>query len=448
MLTMPLRLFEKESGALRMFQDAYRFVMADEFQDTCHTQFDLLNQIVERHRNLAVVGDPRQTVFSFRSADPAMLLNFQNVYPEARVYPLDQNFRSTALIVALGNALAAPLNYGADGWTANNHGPKARVYCARDDIDEARFVANEIAKLVTNGTVEHPGQTAVLFRTNAQARILTLAMRAAGLPFRVRTDADLFVQSDVRDVVAYLRLAHCPTDAPALWRIVNVPPRRLRSIEQALRKQPVPVNALADWAQKRGGPPARHAVEDLLTLISDLHDATQNCLPANALETVLSKTALADWLARQENASTRLAHIAELRTVMSNSQAPDLATWLVDLHVGEADSSTEVGAPAVTLSTIHSAKGGEWPVVFVTGLEEGLLPHARSGHPGKTSAGEEEERRLAFVAVSRAQVLLYLVHCQTRSTGERDGPPLVRRPSRFLRSLPPELVEQVSGATR
>src|ERR1043166_5503911 len=155
-------------------------------------------------------------------------------------------------------------------WTANPQGPAARLYTAIDETDEARFVAEEIRRLLDSAHIDHPGQVAVLYRTNAQARGVALRLRDARLPFRVRADGDLLAQSEVRDLVAYLRLAHCPTDGPALARIINVPPRRLRAIEQALRKRPAPVDQLPVWAQKRGGPTARRAVEELLAMLGEL----------------------------------------------------------------------------------------------------------------------------------------------------------------------------------
>lgn len=157
MLTLPQRLFEAEPRALRVLQDSYRFVLADEFQDTCPIQFRLLRQVVDHHHNLAVVGDPRQTVYTWRGADPSLLFEFPNVYPDARVYPLDQNHRSTGVIVALSNALAAPLNCGGASWTSNVQGPRSRLYGAADESDEAQFVAREIRGLLASGAIEHPG---------------------------------------------------------------------------------------------------------------------------------------------------------------------------------------------------------------------------------------------------------------------------------------------------
>jgi DNA helicase-2/ATP-dependent DNA helicase PcrA len=188
MLALPLRAFETEPRALSFVQDAYRFVMVDEFQDTCDSQFHLLRQIVERHRNLSVVGDPRQAIFAWRGADPKILLDFPREYPDAQVFSLDENHRSTGVVVALSNVLAAPLEAGRESWTSNAPGPRARVYTARDELDEARFVATETRRLLQAGEIQDAGEVAVLFRTNAQARTIALSLRAAGLPARVRAD--------------------------------------------------------------------------------------------------------------------------------------------------------------------------------------------------------------------------------------------------------------------
>jgi DNA helicase-2/ATP-dependent DNA helicase PcrA len=445
MLTLPLRLFASEPRALRLMQDAYRCAVADEFQDTTRPQFRLLQQVVERHRNLAVVGDPMQSIHGWNGADPRILLDFSRAYPEARIFPLEQNHRSTGVIVAISNALAAPLDDARQSWTTNPAGPPARLYTATDEMDEARFVAREVVRLLESGQVEHPGQVAVLFRTNAQGRPFALSLRAAGVPYRVRADADLFVQPEVRDLVAYLRVAHSPADGSALARIINVPPRRLSMIEQAFRKRPVPVPELAVWAFKRGGPGARRAVEDLLAMLQDLHQSTLESRPAQALDAVLDKTGYAVWLSSQKEGHARLKRVEEFHSVLATSPAPDLGTWLVDMHLGEVESSSADDSQAVALCTIHTAKGNQWPVVFVAGFEDGLIPHVRRGTIGRVDSREDEERRLAYVAFSRSQVLLYLVHSQTRRSATADSVPRLepRRVSRFLASLPPNLLQRV-----
>jgi superfamily I DNA/RNA helicase len=277
---------------------------------------------------------------------------------------------------------------------------------------------------------------------------VSLHLRAAGLPFRVRSETDLFVLPEVRDLVAYLRLAHCPTDGPAMARVINTPPRRLGAIEQALRRRPVPAAELPAWAHKRAGPTARSTVETFLGFVADLHRDTQGKQPCEFLETVLERTGYSTWLgAEKDGLRSRLQAVDDLRTIMRASAATDLATWLVDMHLGQVDGPADTGSEAVTLTTIHGAKGSEWPVVFVLGFEEGLLPHGHPSGGGAALRAESEERRLAYVALSRTQVLLYLIYCRARRVTVRGAPGRLapRQPSRFLLSLPSALIERVDN---
>lgn len=442
MLVMPLRLFESEPRALRMLQDAYRHVLVDEVQDTCRVQYAILQSLAARHRNLALVGDPLQSVYGFRGADPSLLQAFPRDYPDARVFVLDENHRSTATIVTLANAIAAPLASRPASWTSNPQGPSARLYCADDDAGEARFVADEISRLLVTGAIARPGQVGVLFRTNAQARGLADALRRRAIPVQMRPEQDLFTRAEIGDMLAYLRLAHNLTDVPALARILDTPPRRLRAVERAFRKKPVPVAELPDYAQKRGGTSARAAVETLFALLEELHGAAEDQAPVKVLEAALDCTGYAVWLAAQSDGPARLQQVELLHASLEQTAAPDLATWLTDLHLGESDPVPNDNA--VNLLTVHGSKGREWPVVFVVGVEEGLLPHLRFG--GEAEPDDAEERRLTYVALSRCQVQLYLTYCRARRplVGGQPGRPEARRPSRYLRALPAPLMEPVA----
>jgi superfamily I DNA/RNA helicase len=444
MLAAPARLFMNHPPALELLQDAYRWVLVDEFQDTTGLQYGLLRQLVARHHNLLVVGDPAQCLFVWAGAEPHNLAEFGRQYPDARTVVLDQNFRSTGHLVALGNAVAAPLGVRPDCWTANEVGLPARLHAADDEAAEAGFVAREIGRLLQRGQIAHAGQVAVLVRTNAQTDALALALRAAKVPYHVRADSSLLERSEVRDAIAYLRLAHSPSDGPALARILDTPPRRLRPIEQALRRAPVPTAELPAWAQRRGGPPARRRIEELLALVEDLHHQTGGRSPDEALALVLEQTGYRSWVAAGTDSEKRLASLESLGRLLATSGAQDLGTWLADLHLGDVDARAPDQAGAVTVSTIHRSKGLEWPVVFLVGAEDGLLPLGASA--GQEAASDEEERRLAYVAVSRPQVLLYVTYCRTRRPFQDDelGPPERRRPSRYLHTLPPAVVERVA----
>ncbi len=440
MLALPLRLFSARPAALRLYQDSYRHVLSDEFQDVSAAQFALLRSLAERHRNLVVVGDPRQTLYGWRGADVRFLQDFQRDFPEAQILGLDHNFRSTGRIVDLANALGEAMEYSRPLWTDNPEGEVALFYVAQDEQAEAAFVAAEIRCLQEEQRIDHPGEVAVLYRTNQQAHELILALKAQRLPYRVLGCGDLFALREVRDVIAYLRLAYNPNDVAALARIANVPPRRLGRLAERLRARPMRPDDLLTLA--RGyGPTATDSASSLLALIDDLHGRSLELTPAQMLDLVLERSRYATWLAAQPDTSTRLAHVATLRTLAERAEG-GLGTWLVDLQLGEDVAPGPDDAGKVLLTTIHGAKGGEWRVVFVVGVEEGLLPHPRALLlKGTECTGLREELRVAYVAITRPRERLYLTCCRTRRLGERSE---LRRPSRFFRGLPAHLIQRAA----
>jgi DNA helicase II / ATP-dependent DNA helicase PcrA len=455
MLALPQRLFEKCPDALRHCREAHRVLLCDEFQDACPAQYRLVRRLVEASENLTAVGDPRQTIYGWRGADVRLLLAFQQDFPGARILTLDQNFRSTGRIVAFANALGAPLEHRRPLWTDNEDGAPVVVRSAADDDDEATFIAGEIACLCGsegNGDVRvdggesgvEPGDIAVLYRTNRQADRLTLALRARGVPYAVWGGGDLFARREVRDIVAYLRLAHNPDDRAALARIVDAPPRGLAPLTLELRRRPVPLRdlpALVHQTHPHDGVVAAAAGE-LAELIRRLHGAAVGTPLPDLVDAVLERTGYRAWLQGRTDGQQRLEHVAVLHALAGHSDL-GLGDWLAALQLGEADDPAPDRHPAqpdprrVTLTTVHAAKGKEWPIVFVAGVEEGLLPHARALREG----GDEEphvadELRVAFVAVTRARERLYLTYSRRRRRGDVLEP---RRPSRFLRLVPRDL---------
>jgi DNA helicase-2/ATP-dependent DNA helicase PcrA len=278
---------------------------------------------------------------------------------------------------------------------------------------------------------------AVLYRTNQQAHRLALALRERRLPYRVRGAEDLFARREVRDAIAYLRLAHSPDDAAALVRIVNTPPRRLGRLAEGLRACPAPTRDLPGLARPHGST-AIASAEALVALIDELHARGAELTPALLLDAVVEVSGYRAWLEGQPDGAARLANLAALRDLAEHADG-GLGAWLADLQLGEDVAAGLDETERVILTTIHGAKGGEWRVVFVVGLEEGLLPHARAllGEPRERD-GIEAERRVAYVAVTRPREGLYLLCCRTRRRGEQAEP---RRPSRFLRGLPLDRVE-------
>jgi len=439
MLALPLRLFARYSDALDFLQRVYRYVLVDEFQDVCGAQYRLVSTLAARHRNLVVVGDPAQTVYTWRGADVRFVQEFLQDFPEARVLSLDNNFRSTGHIVELANALGRMLPYRRPLRTDNPDGEPGFLVVTADEHEEARFVAAEIVRLGAEARIHQPGDVAILYRTNQQASELTLALRERGLRYRLRGHADLFARREVRDAIAYLRLAHDPSDVGALARVVNVPPRGLGRIAQKQQQSPITLAELSALAQSDGVRAARGA-EELTALVGEIHARARDCSPADVLTLVLARSGYRDWLAAQPDGPERLANLEVLTEVVG--RASDLTSLLDDLGDDETSGGSSDDGDCVVLSTIHGAKGGEWQVVFVVGMEEGLLPldRARSDQTS-AQASVEDENRVAYVAVTRPRERLYLTCCMQRRHGSRLEP---RRPSRFLSGLPLVSVERAA----
>ncbi|HLG72586.1 MAG TPA: ATP-dependent helicase [Chloroflexota bacterium] len=425
MLSLPLRLFADREDALRLHQDAYRHVLADEFQDLTLTQYSLLRRLAEQHHNLVVVADPAQSLYRWRGAGGHVLEAFGRDFPEAERVSLEENFRSTQRILALANAVGLEVTRGRQLRTDNPDGLAPVVFVAADEQDEAHFIAEEIGRLLDDAF--EPDAIAVLYRTNAQADPIGLALRAAGIAYRVRGRADLLSRKEVLDAVAYLRLSVNPDDALALARVVNSPPRDLGRLVGLLREAPVATAGLVEAARPFGRQ-AMAGAESLVGLVSELHQAGDRLRPAQLLDAALTLSGYRKWLEEQRAASP-LSSVAKLRRVLE--QTEDIQAWLAETQLGQ-DELEEPG-PAVTLSSVHSAKGCEWRAVFVAGLEEGLLPNSRALAEDDQAEALLEERRLAYVAVARARERLYLTYCRRRTIGDEA---VSRLPSRFLRSLP------------
>lgn len=458
MLTLPLSLFTDQPRILRFHQDTYRHVLGDEFQDVCAAQYQMLRLLSLKHRNLMVVGDPAQTVYAWRGAHIRFVADFQRDFPEARVASLHQNYRSTQRIVALANALGEPLGYNRALWTDNPLGRPSVFHAAQDERSEARFVAAETSRLHRNGEIQNLGEVAVLYRANWQAEELSLALREHHVAYQMPRNTDFFERREVRDLLAYVRLAHNPDNALALSRIVNVPPRRLGRLEPELRKRPIPLKELPELAPGFGSVAVANA-EALVQVVRDLSRQVLRLPPAKLLDLVLRSTGYSRWLESLADGKERIGHVAALRRLAERSGG-DLGSWLGEMCLGE-DGLEDDANDRVVLTTIHGAKGGEWKAVFVVGVEEGLLPHARAlllnspqtpderaaSYPsdadtlGADTSSLEEELRVAYVAVTRPRELLYLTCCRTRGRGGRIQP---RSPSRFLRNLPPDVLVRVT----
>jgi DNA helicase-2/ATP-dependent DNA helicase PcrA len=426
-------------------------VLVDEFQDTNLTQYEIVKQLAAKHRNLCVVGDPDQSIYSWRAADLRNILNFERDYPEAKIIILEQNYRSTGVIL---EAAACVIEANQQRkpkalWTENERGPLLSVVETYNEQEEAQFVVSEIERLVDEGKVSL-GDCAVMYRTNAQSRALEEAFIRYGTPYKLVAGTRFYERREIKDLIAYFRFILNPGDSVSLLRIVNVPGRGigqksldyLRSfarVEGAPEYQAIRLLAAKEAGDAVPGPQLRRALAGFSKLADELITLSQKVDLIQLFDAVIESTGYRDHLLGEMGGQERWDNVLELRAVTEdfNSYPPGegLAVFLEGVALVSDVDSLEESLEKVTLITLHQAKGLEFPVVFIVGLEEGLLPHIRSfDDPGQM----EEERRLCYVGITRAKQYLYLVRAFRRNLMGSRG---MANPSRFLGNLPPHLVQ-------
>src|SRR5713101_54888 len=434
MLSWPLRLLREDAQVRHVLQSASHWMLVDEVQDLAPVQLALVQLLAEGHGNLTVAGDPAQSIFTWLGADPGFLLDFPRLYPGAASFTLNHNHRSTAHLVELANSLGDLLDQPHRMATDNPAGPLAHLVAAEDSQTEAELVAHQVGALLDRGLLEHPGDAAVLYRTNAQADVLAAALRAAGVPYRMHAHADLFGERVVRDLLAYLRLANNPADRAALGRIADRPRRGLGRLQATLLAEPTTVAELQALASQFE-PQVMAAAATLAALVYQLHAAAcSGTSPAKLLDQILDASGYGVWLERRPDRVLQLEVVRRFRAVVQRAEV-SLGEWLDALAMGE---EVDVAAQheATQLCSIHQSKGKEWRAVFLSGVEEGLLPHH---HALQDDSALDGELRLLYVALTRVRERLYVSYCRQR---ERGGRVVSRQPSRWLYALPSELLTQ------
>jgi len=457
LLLHPLTLFREHPERLAYWQDRFQHVLVDEFQDTNAAQYLLVKQLAKRHGNLCVVGDDDQAIYGWRGADVRHMLSFQNDFPGTKLVRLEQNYRSTQIILDAANSIIAEntARLGKTLFTEKKGGDPVTLLSTADERDEAEWLANEFARRAAESDVAYEGM-AILYRTNAQSRPLEEAFRFRGIPYRLIGAISFYERREVKDLLAYLRLIANPADDEAFLRVVNVPRRGIGDASLALLGR-----AAAGWqkplleAARRAGsvndlrPNVREALSGVAALLDRLREAVRQADPVTALETILATTGYEQYLADEgAEGMERIENVHELvagAAAWAEVQDPDAAEGTgtpVERYLTQAALITPVdedkNEPGVTLLTAHMAKGLEWPIVALAGLEDGLFPLGRSTEqPG----GVEEERRLCYVGLTRARERLYLSWARTRY---RNGRLELAQPSRFLAALPPHVVEERS----
>ena len=458
LLMKTVQLLESFPERLRHYQQAFRFVLVDEYQDTNHAQYRLANLLAGEHRNLAVVGDDDQSIYSWRGADIRNILEFERDYPDAKVIRLEQNYRSTQAILDVANAVVTNnrKRKGKNLWTPRGQGARVQVVEVNDERAEAQFVASEVQKLLEGEAGAErpyrPDEVAVLYRTNAQSRVLEEQFGRYAIGYQVIGGPKFYERAEIRDAVAYLTALVNPDDAQRLLRVVNVPKRGIGAT--SLQRLQAHAAGLGEsvWSVMRAADDvpglSAGAVNGLLAfvrLVEGLQAGLAGRPVAEIARSVLDESGYEAALKAQKTLESegRLENLEELAGVAAEydkrADEPSLDGFLQEISLyADMDAFADTGA-LITLMTLHNAKGLEFPVVFVAGMEEGVFPHQRS----LDEQNVEEERRLAYVGITRAMDRLYLVHARARTLW---GSSQYNLPSRFLDEIPRDLIErQVIG---
>jgi DNA helicase-2/ATP-dependent DNA helicase PcrA len=448
LLMKAVLLFRSNGEILSMYQERYLHILVDEFQDTNLTQYELIRQLGGKYRNICVVGDPDQSIYSWRFADLRNILSFEQDYPEAKVVLLEQNYRSTKTILEAASHIisANEQRKPKSLWTDNEPGELATVVEAYTEQEEAQFVVAEIERLVRQGEF-HLNDCAVMYRTNAQSRALEEAFVRYGTPYRLVAATRFYERREVKDIIAYLRLIQNPNDSVSLLRIINVPGRgigqqTLAKLSGWTRSEGISeYEALQQLAQQSQHPFSPHIARALVTflnLMEELIARSHELSLVDLFDSVIKGTGYQKHISSEPDGEERWDNIRELRTVAQQyddvKPRDGLAAFLEGVTLVSDVDGLEGSVDAATLITLHQAKGLEFPVVFIVGMEEGILPHIRSFD---TPAQMEEERRLCYVGVTRAKQRLYLVRAFRRSLM---GSSTLNRPSRFLEDIPRHLI--------
>jgi superfamily I DNA/RNA helicase len=459
LLLLTLRLFERHPDTLENCRARYRYVMVDEYQDTNAAQFRLVHLLTSEHGNLCVVGDDDQSIYGWRGAEIANLLDLEKFYPEVKVIKLEQNYRSTNVILSAANALIKNnvRRRAKNLWSEKGQGTNLQLQAFADDEAEARSIVEQIEYARQIQRVPWSAQ-AILFRTNLQSRPLETALRQAGVSYHLIGGQSFFDRREVRDFLAYLKLIVNPHDDVSLLRIANVPARGLSdaTLERFLaasqeRKCSVYAAMVNPVVQATFASGARERIEAFVGLVKR-EQARLEAEPALSLgnwaQQLLSEIGYLDELRRSEKdpetAEGRIRNLQELISTLGATGAATvpacerIGTFLEDLTLDEDRAEEkERSGEAVTLITMHSCKGLEFPHVYIVGLEDGLLPHSRS----KIEGTLDEERRLFYVALTRAMQSLALSYCLAR---KKYGQSVPCHPSPFLKELPAHLVDDAS----
>ena len=448
LLIKTVQLLRKDAEVREKYNNKFRYILVDEYQDTNMLQFALIRLLTEKQQNICVVGDEDQSIYKWRGADINNILDFEKHFPNTKTIRLEQNYRSTQTILDVAGSVVQHnvARKGKNLWTSNPKGTRVRYCQALDAESEARFVA---AKILEHRDEQYDIRAAVLYRTNSQSRVFEEAMRRAGLPYNIVGGFSFYERMEVRDIIAYLKLAMNPNDSIALARVINSPPRgigktTLDEIDRRAQEEGVSnweaISLIIDKPEtlNRRAITALRNFRRIVLLLGDLLDEpVSEVVKAAILESGYENALKSE---NTEEAEGRLENLQELVNAAVDYDKPDTEGLreFVDHSALVSDQDQYKPDAPVTLMTMHSAKGLEFPLVFIVGLEEGLFPHSRAA---MDDAELEEERRLCYVAITRAEKYLYVIHAMKRRVY---GQEIASEPSPFLNEMPLDLMEDVS----
>ncbi|KJQ58853.1 DNA helicase PcrA [Streptococcus gordonii] len=454
LIMLTLRLFDQNPDVLTYYQQRYQYIHVDEYQDTNHAQYQLVKLLASRFKNICVVGDADQSIYGWRGADMQNILDFEKDYPEAKVVLLEENYRSTKTILQAANEVIRnnrnrrPKNL----WTQNEDGEEIVYYRANDEQDEALFVARTIDQLSREG-YSHK-DFAVLYRTNAQSRTVEEALLKSNIPYTMVGGTKFYSRKEIRDVISYLNLIANPSDNISYERVVNEPkrgvgPGTVEKIRDFASSQEISLlDASANILLSPVKGKAAQAVYNFANMLLDLREHLDDYTVTELVEAVLEKTGYAAALVAQATleSQARIENIEEFLSVTKNfDESPDnpaeesgldkLSRFLNDLALIADTDDGDMESSEVTLMTLHAAKGLEFPVVFLVGMEENVFPLSRASEDEDEL---EEERRLAYVGITRAEKILYLTNANSRMLYGKTN---YNQPTRFLREISSDLLD-------
>ena len=445
LLMLTVEILERFPDAAKKWRKAFRYVMVDEYQDTNHAQYRLLQLVAADHKNICAVGDPDQSIYAFRGADIRNVLEFERDFPGARTIALEQNYRSTNTILRAANGVIGNNRERKEKnlWSELGDGEPVRVLEVEDEHAEARFVAAEVAQRIEEGYSGR--EIAVFYRTNAQSRVLEDVLVRQGVPYQVIGGPRFYERAEIKDAIAYLQVIDNPADAVSLLRIANRPRRgvgdtTLTRLQLWAEANGTTLHEALGHAEAAGvGGTSLRAVNALQTLLQSLQAQSQELSVAELVQRVLEQSGYLESLEAERTieARGRIENLQELVGVAQEyaeqAEEPSLSEFLQQISLFSDQDTIREEQSLVTLMTLHNAKGLEFGAVFMIGMEEGIFPHARSVE----EQGIEEERRLAYVGMTRAKEQLTLTHASSRSLW---GSRAYNLPSRFLDELPQDEV--------